>query len=441
MQYSQNGLSFPVFKRETMSRFVTVLSAATLLFCALLPSFILPSAAHADWLEFRGPGGNGNVADTALPVKWSETENVKWKQDLPGLAWSSPVVKGDNVYLTTAVETTGDDKKPAQSLRVVCLDRASGKVQWNKEVFDQVGKVAMHKKNSHASPTPLIEGDRIYVHFGSNGTAAISLDGDVLWTTKLTYSPQHGTGGSPAVAGEHLIICCDGRDVQYVVGLNKNTGETVWKTDRDTKPKKGFSFGTPLIIEVAGKQQAVCPASEAVFAYDCKTGDQIWRVDYPGGYSVTPKPIYGHGLVYVGTSFDRPRLLAIDPTGTGDITETHVKWNLDRSMPHTPSPLIVGQHLYVVSDRGVASCLDAVSGELHWQERIEGKYSASPMHANGFVYFLDEYGTTVVVKESETFEEVSRNTVGDGERTYATYAVDGNAILLRSESALYRIEN
>ncbi|MBT5017308.1 MAG: PQQ-binding-like beta-propeller repeat protein [Planctomicrobium sp.] len=396
---------------------------------------LLSQTTMADWKEFRGPTGQGEVTGAKLPVSWSDTDNVLWKSELEGLAWSSPVIVGDQVYLTSAVNI-GEEQL---SLRLLSVDLSTGDVNWDKEVFELEGKVKIHKKNSHASPTPIIEDDRIYVHFGPYGTACLSLKGEVIWKQKLEYKPVHGNGGSPALAGDVLVICCDGGDKQFVIGLDKSNGEILWNSNRDTDPKKGFSFSTPLIIEVDGQVQAVCPGSDAVFAYDPKTGDEIWRCDYPGGYSVTPRPVYGQGLVFVCTGFNKPLLLAIDPAGSGNVTETHLKWELDRQMPHSPSPILVGEELYVVSDSGIASCIEAKTGEIHWQERVEGKYSASPTAANGLVYFQDEEGTTVVVKAAKEFEEVSRNSIGSNERTFASFAVEGNSLLLRSENHLYRI--
>lgn len=389
----------------------------------------------ADWKEFRGPTGQGEVSDTKLPISWSDSDNVLWKSEVEGLAWSSPVIVGNEVYLTSAVDSGYEQL----SLRLLSVDLSSGDINWEKKVFELEGKFKIHKKNSHASPTPIIEDDHIYIHFGPYGTACLSLKGELIWKQKLVYRPVHGNGGSPALAGDVLVICCDGGDKQFVVGLDKANGEILWKTDRDTEAKKGFSFSTPLIIEVNGQTQAVCPGSDAVFAYDPKTGDEIWRCDYPGGYSVTPRPVYGQGLVFVCTGFNKPLLLAIDPTGSGNVTETHLKWKIDRQMPHSPSPILVGEEIYVVSDKGIASCIDAKSGEIHWQERVEGNYSASPTTANGLVYFQDEDGTTVVVKAAKEFEEVSRNSIGKNERTFASFAVEGDSLLLRTENHLYRI--
>lgn len=392
------------------------------------------SLAEADWPQFRGPGADGHTAETGLPLTWSTTEHITWKQDLPGLAWSSPVIAHGKIFLTTAVE-----KAEGFALSALCVDEAQGNVLWSQELFEHPLKVEMHKKNSHASPTPVIDGDRVFVHFGSHGTACLSTSGEVIWKQILEYHPQHGNGGSPALIGNMLVICCDGRDVQYVVGLDKTTGEVRWKKERGTTPAKGFSFCTPLALEVKGKVQAICPGSDAVIAYNPADGEELWRLNYPGGYSVIPRPIYGSGLIFVCTGYDKPKLLAIDPTGQGDVTATHLKWETDKSVPHSASLLFHDGLLYMVSDKGIASCLDAVTGDQKWQERIGGNFSASPLLAEGRVYFQDENGTTTVVAAGPEFKELAKNKLTD-ERTYASYAIDKGAIFLRSESGLYRIE-
>ncbi len=392
-------------------------------------------AARAEWPQFRGPDGGGHASATGLPTRWGETENVAWKTAVEGLGWSSPVVHDDRVYVTTATPMGAEE----QSLCLVCLDARTGAERFRKELFRQSGAVPIHKKNSHASPTPVIDGGDVFVHFGPHGTACVTLDGDAVWKTKLDYQPVHGNGGSPALAGDVLVICCDGGDTQYVVGLDRKSGDIRWKTDRQTKPKKGFSFATPLVLTAFGFEQVVCPGSDAVFSYDPQTGQEIWRVDYPDGYSVTPRPAFGAGLVFVASGYDKPVLYAIDPTGKGNVTATHVKWRMDRGAPLTPSVLVVGDELYCVADNGVACCVDTRTGTERWRERLGGNFSASPLHAGGLVYFQNESGEAIVVKAGTTFEEVARNQLGSEERTFASYAVDGKSFLIRSETGVYRI--
>ncbi|HIF01384.1 MAG TPA: serine/threonine protein kinase [Planctomycetes bacterium] len=414
-----------------------------LLFLMLSVAFAPQITTAADWTEFRGPTGQGHSDAVDLPTTWSEDQNIAWKVDVPGNGWSSPVVSGGRIYVTTAIPV-GDASPPLHSLRVLCLSATNGETIWNAEVFRHSAdeQVESHNKNSHASPTPILQDDRLYVHFGPHGTACLKTDGSVIWkNSELVYAPQHGNGGSPAIAGDVLIICCDGKDYRFVVGLDKNSGDQVWKTDRPLNPSRGFSFSTPTVLSAGGQTQAICPGSGGVWSYDTKTGQQLWQVEYGEGYSVVPRPVVGHGLVYVSSGFGDQQLFAIDPTGRGDITDSHVRWKIKKAVPKSPSVLLVGDELYMVDDGGIASCRDAVSGDLHWQERLGGKFSASPSLADGVIYFQDETGTTTVVQPGTEYLEIAKNQLGDGEtRTFASFAFVDNAILLRSETSLYRIE-
>lgn len=413
----------------------------THILCTLVLATATAPLPGADWNQFRGPDGQGHAQADNLPVTWSETENVGWKVDLPGKGWSSPVVSGSRILLTTA---TPNADESAYSLQLLCLAADDGAKVWQRTVFELPNddQVQMHDKNSHASPTPIIDGDSIYVHFGPYGTACLSQDGQIRWTqTDLNYKPVHGTGGSPAVAGNHLIICCDGSDQRFVVALNKQTGREVWRRQREFDPSRGFSFSTPLIITVEGRQQAVCPGSGGVFAYDPRSGEQLWRVNYGEGYSVVPRPVYGHGLVYVCSGFGDGQLFAIDPTGQGDLTDSHVRWQVKKGVPKSPSILLVGTEIYMVDDRGIASCLDALTGDLHWQQRLKGGFSASPVFADGRIYFQNETGRTTVIAPGTEYRELGTSQLGDGkERTFASFAFIDSAILLRSEHHLYRLE-
>lgn len=404
---------------------------------------LLSFAAHTDaedWYRFRGPGGDGHADVTGLPLEWSSSQNVTWKQAIPGQGWSSPVVSNGRIYLTAAVPL-GEDDKPDYSLCLLWFDAKAGKELGKVEVFLQDGRTAprVHQKNSHASPTPIIEGDRVYVHFGHQGTACLTLDGKIVWKrSDIKYNPVHGNGGSPVIVDQALIFSCDGGDDPFVVALNKANGETIWKTPRITDSNRKFSFTTPLPIEVNGRTQVISPGSGAVCSFDAETGKELWRVDYGDGYSVIPKPIFAHGMVFVCSGYGRPVLYAIRPDGSGDVTDTHVAWTTNKKVPHTPSLLIVGDELYMVSDDGVASCLDAASGKEHWQERIGGNYSASPVFADGLIYLQSEQGDTTVLKTGVNFQKIASNSLG--ERTLASLAVVDRAFLIRSDKHLYRIE-
>ena len=387
----------------------------------------LPAVA-ADWPQFRGPGGQGEAGLAALPTQWSATEHIAWKQNVPGTGWSSPVVVAGKVYLTAAAPI---DNSKDLSLRALSFDAVTGKLLWNQEVFRQIAAKSpgIHSKNSHASPTPIVDKGRLYVHFGHQGTACLDVaSGKTLWANQeLKYAPVHGNGGSPILVDGLLVFSSDGAVVRRLVALDADTGKVKWKTTRNSSALKRFSFTTPLAIEVDNKKQIVSPASNVVGAYDAATGAEIWHVDYTG-YSVIPRPVYGHGLVFISTSYDSPVVMAIRVNGKGDVTKTHVAWTLKKGAPNTPSMLLVGDELYMVSDAGLASCVDAKTGEVHWQKRLTGNgYSASPIHANGNVYFLSEDGVCTVVLASKTFSQVSRNLLG--ERTLASPAAADGALL------------
>jgi outer membrane protein assembly factor BamB len=411
-----------------------------LLTAALLHAALAVPGFAEDWPEFRGPTGQGHSVAKGLPLHWSGSENVLWKKEIPGKGWSSPIVVGKRLYLTTAVPTGNDESGP-HSLWTVCVDSVSGEIIWNQEVFTQPAGVKIHGKNSHASPTPICDGKRLFVHFGTHGTASLALaDGKILWrNTELKYAPLHGNGGSPVLVDGLLVVSCDGLDQQFVVALDQNSGKIRWRTPRNANPKKGFSFGTPLVIEVAGKSQIISQGSDAVVAYTPGEGKEIWRVLYPGGYSVIPRPVYGAGLLFICTGYDSPTLIAIRPQGAaGDVTETHVAWQLKKAVPNTPAPLLVDNALYLVSDNGVATCLEAATGKQRWQNRIGGNFSASPVYADGRIYLQSEEGDGIVLKPGPVYEELARNKLG--ERTLASLAVADGALFIRGESHLLRVQ-
>lgn len=389
-----------------------------------------------EWPEFRGPTAQGQTSARTLPLEWSTEKNVVWKQPVPGLGWSSPVVSRGQVFLTAGVAAAGG----APALRALGFDAATGRPLWDTEVFGATeGTVhPMHDKNSPASPTPIIAGDRLYVHFGAHGTACLDRAGKILWRNNaLGYDPVHGNGGSPLLVDDRLIIHADGARDPFVVALDKETGAIVWKISRAAEAKQKFSFCTPLLITVNGQRQIISPGSGAVSALDPKDGREIWRVRYGNGYSVVPRPVFGHGLLFIATGFNRADLLAIRADGEGDVTDTHIAWRTTKGAPLTPSVLLVGDELYAVSDMGIASCFDATTGKVHWQERIEGNYSASPLAAGDRIYFQNETGTGTVLKAGREFVQLATNKLE--ERTLASYAVADNALFIRTATQLYRI--
>jgi outer membrane protein assembly factor BamB len=417
--------------RVVMFIFVAVLSGG----------FTLHPSQAADWPEFRGPGGAGHADSQSLPVHWDQATHVVWKVKIPGKGWSSPVIHRGKLFLTTAVVISKDQQASEHVLRTVCLDPSSGEIVWDTEVFRvPVGtRTSSHGKNSQASPTPIASGDRVYVHFGTMGTAALDLNGTVVWRNQsFSFDPVHGNGGSPILSGERLVFNCDGDDKAFVVALDCNTGATIWKTDRPSAQSETFSFATPLEISVNGQKQIVSPGSHAVCSYNSENGKELWRVCYPNRWSVIPRPVYAEGLVFICTGYvGPPSLLAIRPDGQGDVTETHVAWQTDKYVPHTPSPAVVGKSLFLISDQGIATCRDVATGELHWRERLGGKYSASPLVANGLIYIQSEEGECCVYEAAEEFLEQSRNDLG--ERSLASFAVWERAFYIRTMDHLYCI--
>lgn len=416
-----------------MLRFPSFRSLPLLASIALVAPPVL--AAETEWPQFRGPDGQGVSAAANVPTKWSEAENVAWRVEVPGKGWSSPVISNGRIYLTTA---TSDGKA---ALRAVCLEAANGQVMWNTEVFqpDSGSTGAMHRKNSLASPTPVVAAGKLYVHFGHMGTAALDLNGKVLWRqTGLKYPPTHGNGGSPILVDGLLVFSCDAAKDPFIAALDASTGNVKWKVPRDTPAKKQFSFSTPLAISLGGKTQIVSPGSGLVGGYDASSGKELWRVRYGEGYSVVPRPVYAHGMLYLSSSFDQAMFYAIRPEGAkGDATESAIAWTIKKGAPHTASAVVVGEEVYFVSDAGIATCADAKTGTVHWTERAGGNYSASPVAAGGHVYFLNETGTTLVVKAGKEFQVVAKNDLG--EATLASPAVTDGAIFIRGEQHLWRI--
>lgn len=401
----------------------------------LLVLVAVPARAE-DWPQFRGPTGQGHSTEVGLPIDWGESRNVVWKVPV-GAGWSSPVVTGGRVWVTSFVERGEARGAPsAVSLRLVGFEAATGRELVNVEVFKIDTPGAINVKNSRASPTPVLDGDRVYVHFGSDGTAALSTSGQVLWTTRLRYDSQHGNGGSPVLYRDLLIVNCDGwGDEAYVIALDTNTGKTRWKSPR--RRPWSHAYTTPLVVRVGEADQLVSIGAYRTVAYEPLTGREIWRVSYGDGFSNVPRPVFGQGLVYIATGFQVPSLMAVRADGSGDVTRTHVAWTLTRGAPYTPSPLLVGDELYYVSDTGVLSCVDAKSGQMLWQQRLEGNYSASPVFADGRIYILSEEGVTTTFVPGKEFRRLATSRL-DG-TTLASMAVSDGSMFIRSDTHLYRI--
>ncbi len=408
--------------------------------CFSFAFLCLQTISAADWSQFRGDRGDGVTPVVDLPKTWSDTTNVKWRCELPGEGWSSPVVLGNRVYMTSAIPTKTDAPSTERELVLLEVDAVTGKLTRQTKIFTQPSTAPkIHSKNSHASPTPILDSDRVYVHFGHSGTACLTLDGQVIWAKDdLSYKPVHGNGGSPVLVGNALIFSQDSADRGQVLALHRDTGKVLWELARNVDANKTFSFCTPMVMEESGETVVVIPGSNVVQCISVKTGKEQWRVRYEG-YSVIPRPIVAAGHVMVCTGYDRPTLLAIRPGGSGDVTDSHVAWQTNVAVPHTPSLLTYQGMLFMISDAGVASCLDAKTGEVLWKQRIGGNYSASPLLVGDVIYFLSEDGEATLVQAAAEFKELQRNRLPD--RTLASMAVIGSDLLIRSKQSLWRISH
>jgi len=423
-------------------------------FALLMVLLALPAApARADWPDFRGPWANGHVAapgDTqpiGLPLHWSDSSNIVWKTAIPHTGWSTPVILGQQIWLTTA---TSDGKE----FFAVCVDKSSGRILFNERVFQCATPEPLgNDLNCYASPSPVIEPGRVYLHFGSYGTACLDTDTfNVLWRrTDLPCRHYRGPGSSPVLFEDLLILTMDGIDVQYLVALDKKTGRTVWKTDRtanwndleaDGRPRGGGdlrkAYYTPLIVEADGRKQMLSGGSKAAYSYDPRTGREIWKINH-GGFSGASRPLFANGVAYFSTGHGRAEVLAVKTDGQGDVTDTRILWRNNRGYPRMPSSVLVDNLIFMVSDSGIASCLEAATGKELWQERLGGEFAASLLHADDRVYCFNQQGKTTVLKPARTFEVLARNELPDG--FMASPAVDGKALILRTKTCLYRIEN
>jgi outer membrane protein assembly factor BamB len=401
------------------------------------------SLAADEWSVFRGPLGNGIAnANSSVPTEWSPSKNIVFRTPLPGQGWSSPVISDGRIYLTTAIAQNeeADSKDSRYDLTLIILDSKSGEVLKTVALMEQTSEKSfrIHNKNSHASPTPIVEGNRVFVHFGYQGTACVDGDGNSIWTNReLFFEPIHGNGGTPVLVDGKLIFTCDGANDPKVVALDAETGKIAWEVVRPIDAERKFSFCTPLSIVVQGQKQVIAPGSDCVLAINPADGNVIWQLLY-SGYSVIPKPVYHNGLVFLSTSYDTPSLLAIDPTGKGDVTDTHLKWSITKNVPHTPSMLADEQLIYSISDDGIAMCVEALTGNIIYQKRVGGNFSASPVLVDNKIFYTSESGLTTVIATGRRYEVLAENDLG--ERTLASAAVDRNALILRTADAIYRIE-
>ncbi|MFO7975489.1 MAG: PQQ-binding-like beta-propeller repeat protein [Candidatus Hydrogenedentota bacterium] len=435
---------------------LNLLSMAAMLFAMLSSGVGMAFAAEnsaVNWPDYRGPWKNGHAQapgstePIGLPLTWSETENVAWKTAIPYAGHSTPVVLAGQIWLTTATED-------GRESFVICVDAVTGAIVFNKKVFDNKDPEPLGNRiNNYASPSPVIEPGRVYVHFGSYGTACLdTATAQVLWERRdLPCRHYRGPGSSPLLYEDLLVLTFDGVDRQYVAALDKDTGEIVWKTDRSTDwddlGEDGLpvrdgdyrkAFCTPIVIDWESKPQLISLAAEAGFAYDPFTGEEIWYVEH-NGHSASPRPLFGHGLVYAVTGHRQTELWAIRPGGQGNVTDSHVVWRYTgKEVPKQPSPLLVDDLIYMVSNEGYAVCIEALTGKPVWSERIGGNFMGSPIYADGRIYVSSMQGTTTVMKTGRTYEKLAENRLESG--CLASPAVTGKALILRTKTHLYRIE-
>ena len=426
--------------------------------CGLFAVMMLcvSSVLAADFPQWRGPGGQGHSNAKELPLTWSETENVIWRTAIPGRAWSSPVVDGQHIWMTTAVEAEAPLVEKAKklkdnfagqplnivgqvSLRAVCVDRSSGKLLHDVELLVAESPDPVHQLNSFASPSPILEEGRLYAHFGTNGTACLDTTTQkVLWTNReLKLKHENGPGSTPVLWGNLLIVHCDGSDTQSIAAINKLDGKVVWRTNRsgemNPEPQLKKAYGTPLITTVDGREVVFSPAADWLYGYEPETGRELWKLSYGAqGFSIVPRPVVGHGMIFFGTSFMKPEILAV----TLD-DKPKIAWRFAKQAPSMPSPLLVGDELYIVADKGVGTCLDAKTGQVNWTERLGGNFCSSLLFADGKILIGNREGQMFVIVPGKTYQLLATNQL-EGQIMATPAAVDSD-LFVRTDKALYRI--
>ncbi|HEY8747239.1 MAG TPA: PQQ-binding-like beta-propeller repeat protein [Tepidisphaeraceae bacterium] len=419
--------------------------------CQLLSLLLLlasASLALADdnWPQFRGPRGDGISDSKGLPAEWSADKNIKWKTAIHGKAWSSPVIWGKQVWMSSATED-------GHQLYAICVDRDSGKIIYDLKLFDIEKPQYCIPFNSYGSPTPCIEEGRVYITFGAPGTACLdTATGKVLWTrTDFVCNHFRSAGSSPLLHDDLIFMNFDGSDHQFVVALNKKTGETVWRTERSIdygdieasgKPRADGdfrkAFSSPRIARIKGKDQLISLGSKAIYGYDPANGKELWHLEIKTSFSGSDTPVIADGLIFYGTGHGATDLVAVQPGRSGVLDERDIVWRTHKSVPTRSSVLVVDGLLYMTTDAGIVNCLDAGTGKVIWHDRIDGQYSASPVYGDGKIYFVSEQGIATVLAAGKEFKVLARNQLPDG--FMATPAIAGDALFLRTRTALYRVE-
>ena len=409
-------------------------------------SVLLCASASADtsvWSEFRGSARDGTSAATGLPLTWSETEHIVWKTELPGEGHSSPVAENGRVWLTHSPDE-------GKSRHVLCVDFGTGKIVRDIKLFayDPAGELN-HKMNSYATPTPIVENNRVYVTFGNPGTACLNAEtGEVIWERRDITNRfwDVGAASPPILYGNKIIFNSDGQPdaARFVIALDKNTGETLWRTERrfpdDKLPSHTHASCVPLVVRVNGKEQVVSPGASGVRSYDLDTGEELWVARYEA-WSVVPRPVAADNLVFICAGVVKEVMLAVRlDQAKGDITGTDaVAWSTTNKkiIPDMPSPLLIGNRLYTMTPTTL-SCLEPATGNVIWSEKVSGQHLASPVSAEGRIYLFNTAGGASVVALGDTFNLLASNKLDTG--CYASPAIIGKSIVIRTSSHLYRIE-
>jgi len=413
----------------------------------LLAITLFGAPTDENWPQFRGPHGDGHAEARGLPLTWAENRNVVWKTAIHDRGWSSPVIYGEQIWLTTA---TPDGKR----LFAICLDRASGRIVRDLKLFDVDHPQYAHPFNSYASPTPVLEANRAYITFGSAGTACINTSSfQVLWQRRdIECNHFRGAGSSPIIYRDLLVMDFDGSDHQFVIALDKRTGRTIWRTERSInfndldehgKPKADGdfrkAFSTPQVTTVNGQTEMLSLGSQAAYSYDPLNGRELWRIEERAQFSASTRPVVGFGMVFFPTGFQTGQLLAVRLGSRGLLGDPNIAWRVAKGVPNKPSILLVDDLIFMVNDTGIASCIEAKMGTTVWQKRIGGEYSASPIYAGGNIWFFSEDGKSIAIKAARSFEPQGESQLDDG--FMASPAVSGRAVYLRTKTHLYRVES
>lgn len=449
----------PLCRSRSWRALWPVVAVVVVVVCSLVTA--ARAAEPPAWPQWRGPAGDGHApAAHDLPVHWSETENITWKTPLPGRGWSSPVIGGSRIWLTTAIETPLSEAQRQRRLagtrnpgsrtlsgpvqfHAICLDRKTGRILHDVMLFQVDDPQPIHKLNSYASPSPVLAGGRLYCSFGDFGTAAVdAANGKLLWSNRLLRLDHvNGPGSTPVLYNDLLIVVCDGSDVQFIAALECRTGKLRWKTARSGRlrddPDLKKAYGTPLIIKQGGRDLLVSPAADWLYGYDPATGEELWKLPYGDlGFSIVPKPVVAGDLLFMSTSFNQPQILAVKLKGPD--TPPEILWRERRAAPRMPSMLVVGSELYVVNDAGIATCLEISAGKKVWTGRLGGNFSSSPLFADGRIYASNREGETFVFRPGPAFELEATNQL-EGSIMASPVAV-GRSMYLRTDAAIYCIE-